>query len=160
MISAVYPVKRQRRKIMSQLELLEDNFEWPGFVLTGVSSLAITLGDEGPNFQILDFLDLSGTTSVNIHSLGDPAGNNFLKQLAETTNNLITVTISGSETFQLGSFKGACTSNLGDGVVTDTFATAASPTAPPSCQVASSSPRRLAAATSQWLILQGAVQIR
>jgi hypothetical protein len=74
----------------------------------------------------LQFLVLSGTTSVSIASTGAAGGINFLHQLAETTNNLTTVTITGAESLDLGSAAG--TINTGDGVVTDINATASLPT--------------------------------
>jgi hypothetical protein len=126
MISAVYQVNAEE-EIMSHLTLQGDNFTWPGFSLLGESSLAITLDETGiGNFNELDFLILSGTTTVSIGSVGNTAGFNQLSQLAETTNNLSTVTISGSEDFNLGSSTNH--SNSGDGVVTDIAATAAAPT--------------------------------
>jgi hypothetical protein len=112
---------------MSHLTLQGDNFTWPGFSLLGESSLAITLDETGiGDFNILAFLVLSGTTSVSIASTGTPSGENIFPQLAEKTNDLTTVTISGSESFNLGDTTGH--SNSGDGVVTDIAATAASPT--------------------------------
>jgi hypothetical protein len=114
---------------MGHLILQGNNFTWPGFSLLGESSLAITMDETGAgHFNILDFLVLSGTTSVSIASNGVTlgGGQNILSQLAETTNNLTTVTISGSEDFVLG--KATLQSNSGDGVVTDIGATAASPT--------------------------------
>ena len=68
---------------------------------------------------------LSGTTTVNIASIGVVAGVNVLDQLAEKNNVLTTVTISGSEQFNLGS-SGAPSNR--EGVVTDIAATAAFPT--------------------------------
>jgi hypothetical protein len=109
---------------MGHLILEEDNFTWPGLSLLGESSLALTLEDVGIGFNKLLFLVLSGTTSVSIGSTG--FGSNLLDQLAETTNNLTTVTIRGSQNFSLGSSNG--NSNSGDGVVTDIAARAASPT--------------------------------
>ena len=111
---------------MGHLILQRDNFMWPGFSLLGESSLAITMDDTGVNFQRLDFMVLSGTTSVSIASTGTPGGVNILPQLAETTNNLTTVTLSGSEEFALGFTTHQ--SNSSDGVVTDIAAAAASPT--------------------------------
>jgi hypothetical protein len=92
---------------MSQLILQGQgqNFTWPGFSLLGESSLAITLDDTGA-FQVLDFLVLSGTTSVGIGSDGLPLGENLIHQLVETTNDLTTVTIRGSVFFDLGSTSG------------------------------------------------------
>jgi hypothetical protein len=112
---------------MGHLILQEDNFTWPGFSLLGESSLAITMDDPGPNFQLLDFLVLSGTTSVSIGSSGVTNGVNVLDQLAENNNVLTTVTISGSEPFRNVPLltKGI---NSVDGVVTDIAATANSPT--------------------------------
>jgi hypothetical protein len=78
------------------------------------------------NINELDFLILSGTTTVSIGSVGNTAGLNLLFQLAETDNSLTTVTISDSEDFNLGSPTNL--SNSGDGIVTDIAATATSPT--------------------------------
>jgi hypothetical protein len=90
------------------------------------SSLAITLDDTGTLGFRLDFLTLSGTTSVSIASTGLVGGDNAIRQVIETTNNLTTVTISGAEEFFLrGEFN---QSNSMDGVVTDIAATAATPT--------------------------------
>ena len=111
---------------MGHLILQGDNFTWPGFSLLGEPNLAITLDETGPSEpQILPFLVLSGTTSVSIGSTGAANGQNFIHQLLETTNNLTTVTISGSEAFGLGGGTGR--SNSGDGVVTDIDASATSP---------------------------------
>ena len=110
---------------MGHLILQGDNFTWPGFSLLGETSLALTLDETGTgDVNVLDFLVLSGTTSVSIASTG--VGFNSLHQLAEKTNDLTTVTISGSEPFGLGSI--SADSNAADGVVTDIAATAASPT--------------------------------
>ena len=103
-----------------------DNIFIRGFSLPGTGSLAITFDDTGTNGLTLDFLILSGTTSVSIASTGATGGFNVLPQLAETNNNLTKVTISGSKSFILGSSTGH--SNNGDGVVTDIAATATSPT--------------------------------
>jgi hypothetical protein len=112
---------------MGHLTLQGANFVWPGFSLLGESSLAITLDETGiGNFNGLDFLILSGTTTVSIGSVGTTAGLNRFSQLAETDNSLTTVTIGDSEDFALGS--GPQQSNSGDGVVTDIAATATSPT--------------------------------
>jgi hypothetical protein len=86
--------------------------------------------DESPlmttdNFHGIDRLVLKGTTSVSIASNGFSGGFHVLHQLEEKDNVLTTVTISGPEDFNLGS---QANSNLGDGVVTDIAATAASPT--------------------------------
>ena len=62
---------------------------------------------------------------MNIASIGVVAGVNVLDQLAEKNNVLTTVTISGSEQFNLGS-SGAPSNR--EGVVTDIAATAAFPT--------------------------------
>ena len=112
---------------MGHLILQEDNFSWPGFSLLGESSLAITMDDPGPNFQLLDFLVLSGTTSVSIASTGTPSGVNVLDQLAENNNVLTTVTISGSEPFRNLPLLTKSINSV-DGVVTDIAATANSPT--------------------------------
>ena len=112
---------------MGHLILQGDNFTWPGFSLLGETSLAITFDETGiGHINELDFLVLSGTTSVSIGSSGVTNGVNGLFQLAEKDNVLTTVTISGSESFSLGSLAG--NSNAGDGVVTDIAATATSPT--------------------------------
>ena len=103
-----------------------DNLSVPGFTLPGTGSLAITFNDTGTSGLTLDFLVLSGTPSVSIASAGAAGGSNFLGQLDDTTNNLTTVTLSGSESFVLG--LATFHANTGDGVVTDIDATAASPT--------------------------------
>ena len=64
---------------------------------------------------LINYLFLSGTTSVSIHSSGEAGGFNELPQLAEANNVLTTVTLKGSELFILGSPSGD--SNAGDGVV-------------------------------------------
>ena len=111
---------------MSHLTLQGDNFSWPGFSLLGESSLAITLDETGiGNFNELDFLILSGTTTVSIGSVGNAGGLNRLSQLAETDNSLTTVTISDSEDFVLGFSTNH--SNSGDGVVTDIGCTTCQP---------------------------------
>jgi hypothetical protein len=111
-------------EIMGHLILQGNNTVYPGFALLGESSLAITLEVTGMgSFNDLPFLVLSGTTSVSIAASG---GNNFFTQLAETTNNLTTVTINSSEGFVFGA--ATFLSNNGDGVVTDIAATATSPT--------------------------------
>jgi hypothetical protein len=118
----------QREEIMGHLVLQGDNTTYPGFSLLGESTLTITFDEIGPvpDGLILPFLVLSGTTSVNIGSVGTAGAFNFLEQLEEKTNVLTTVTISGSVFFELGS--GAGHSNVGDGVVTDIAATATLPT--------------------------------
>jgi hypothetical protein len=103
-----------------------DNIMRPGVTLAGTGSLAITFDDTGNMGNTLDFLVLSGTTPVTIDSTGVTLGRNELLQLAETTNNPTKVIIKGSESFLLGNILGL-SSNLGDGVVTDIAATAASP---------------------------------
>jgi hypothetical protein len=109
-----------------------DNIVHRGVTLPGTGSLAITFDETGTvigDVNELSFLVLSGgTTSVNIASTGTQftPGQNELPQIAETSNNLTTVTISGSVPFILGSETGV--SNSGDGVVTDIAAKAASPT--------------------------------
>jgi hypothetical protein len=90
---------------MSHLTLQGDNFSWPGFSLLGESNLAITLDETGIGFNELDFLVLRGTTTVSIGSVGNTGGINRLSQLADTDNSLITVTISDSEGFVLGSYQ-------------------------------------------------------
>jgi len=111
---------------MSVLALQGFGFTYPGFSLLGESSLSVDFDLTGPGGLGLEWLFLSGTTSVNIHSAGTPGGENNLDQLLEKNNDLTTVTISGSEHFILGSTLGL--SNVDDGVVTDVAATAASPT--------------------------------
>jgi hypothetical protein len=112
---------------MGHLILQGDNTTFPGFSLLGENSLAITFDQTGGLFNDLEFLVLSGTTSVSIASTGVPLfGLNDLLQLAEKTNDLTAVTISGSEFLELGKISGQ--SNSGDGVVTDIAAAATSPT--------------------------------
>ena len=112
---------------MGHLILQGDDTVYPGFSLFGESSLAITLNAGGAgDYNILGFLVLNGTTSVSISSTGVFSGENILLQLAENTNNLTTVTISGPEIFELG--QTPTNSNSGDGVVTDIAAAATSPT--------------------------------
>ena len=116
---------------MSHLILQGDNTNWPGFSLLGESSLAITFDETGSGFGAfnqLPFLVLSGTTSVSIASTGGnlPTTSNGLLQPEEMTNNLTTVTISGSKHFFLGISTDHA--NSGDGVVTDIAASATSPT--------------------------------
>jgi hypothetical protein len=113
---------------MGHLILQGDNIAYPGFSLLGESSLAITFDDTGTNFLALDFLVLSGTTSVSIDSTGTfgAKSSNAFTQLAETNNDLATVTISGPVSIFLGTL--FSNSNAGDGVVTDTAARATSPT--------------------------------
>jgi hypothetical protein len=82
---------------MSHLILQGDNTMWPGFSLLDESSLVITLDETGTagHFNILDFLVLSGTTSVNIASTGvfGAGAFNDILQLEEKDNVLTTVTI-------------------------------------------------------------------
>jgi hypothetical protein len=113
---------------MAHLILQGNHTEWDGFSLLGESGLVITMDETGiglGDFIELRFLVLSGTTSVSIASAG-AGGPNEILQLAEKDNVLTTVTISGSEIFNLGVGNGQ--SNNGDGVVTDIAATATSPT--------------------------------
>jgi hypothetical protein len=110
---------------MSHLTLEGDNVTYNPIGLVGDSSLALTLDDTGTLGFGVEFLGLSGTTSVSIGSVG-AGGFTDLHQLADFNNTLTTVTISGSEAFDLGSNTGH--SNNGDGVVTDIAAKAASPT--------------------------------
>jgi hypothetical protein len=117
---------------MGHLILQGDNTTYPGFSLLDESSLAITMDETGVSqfdLNTLDFLVLSGATSVSIASSGlaPPPGGNFIHQLAETTNNLTTVTISGAERFLLGE-QVVGNSNSDDGVVTDIAATASKAT--------------------------------
>jgi hypothetical protein len=58
---------------MGHLVLQGDNTTYPGFSLLGESNLAITMDETGIamfDFNRLDFLVLSGTTSVSIESRG------------------------------------------------------------------------------------------
>jgi hypothetical protein len=115
---------------MGHLILQGTNTDYPGFSLLGESSLAITMDETGNamfDHNTLAFLILSGTTTVSITSNGLAPGDNFIGQLVETTNNLTTVTISGSEQFFLGQHS-PFDSNSDDGVVTDIAATATLPT--------------------------------
>ncbi len=114
---------------MGKLILQGNDTDYPGFSLLGETTLAIKFDETGSSndFNRLEFLDLSGTTSVSIASTGVVGGfGNLLFQLEENNNVLTTVTISGSEHFNLGVRNGH--NNSGDGVVTDIAATAASPT--------------------------------
>jgi hypothetical protein len=117
-----------REEVMSHLILKGDNTTCPGFSLLGENTLSITFDETGGALHLLElrYLVLSRTTSVNIASTGTPGGFDFLRQLAENDDVLTTVTISGSERFELGLLTGQ--SNSGDGVVTDIAATATSPT--------------------------------
>jgi hypothetical protein len=124
-LSAVNQINA-KEGIMSHLTLRGDNFSWPGFSLLGESSLAITLDATGSGFNELDFLILSGTTTVSIGSVGNTGRFNSLSQLEEMDNSLTTVTISDSEALLLGS--STFNANSGDGVVTDIAARATSPT--------------------------------
>ena len=113
---------------MGHLILQGDNTVYPGFSLLGENSLSLTFDETGGfgHFLELPFLVLSGTTSVSIASTGAIGGVNMLEQVAEKTNDLTTLTLSGSETIALGLDTGH--SNNDDGVVTDIGATAFSPT--------------------------------
>jgi hypothetical protein len=111
---------------MSHLTLEGDNVTYNPIGLAGDSSLAVSLVDTGTLGFGVEFLGLRGTTSVGIGSIGGGGGSTELHQLADFNNALITVTISGSEPFFLGT--GSNHSNTGDGVVTDIAATATSPT--------------------------------
>jgi hypothetical protein len=123
-------ISTQREEIMGRLILQGTNTDYLGFSLLGESSLVITMDETGSGFlqfNTLDFLVLSGTTSVTIASTGGINGTNELPQLAEKNNVLTTVTINGAEDLKLGSFTTGH-ANSGDAVVTDIAATAASPT--------------------------------
>jgi hypothetical protein len=115
---------------MGNLILKGNGTEFPGFSLLGETTLVITMDElstVGLEPNLLDFLVLSGTTSVTIASTGAFGnGQNILNQLEETNNKLTTVTINGGEDLKLGSPTGHA--NSGDGFVTDIAATAASPT--------------------------------
>jgi hypothetical protein len=111
---------------MSHLTLEGDGVTYNPITLLGDSSLALTLVDTGTLFFAVEFLGLSGTTSVGIDSRGTAGGATELNQLADFNNALTTVTVGGSEFFQLGLLSGH--SNTGDGVVTDIAARATSPT--------------------------------
>ena len=94
------------------------------------TTLLITMDEVGTvqfSFDLLDFLVLSGTTSVTIASTGAINGTNEITQIAEKNNVLTTVTINGGEDLRLGSFTSGH-ANSGDAFVTDIAATAASPT--------------------------------
>ena len=86
---------------MGHLILQGDNTQLNGFSLLGESTLAITF-DDALIASVLDFLVLSGTTSVSIASNGFSGGIHGVRQLEEKDNVLTTVTISGSESFVLG----------------------------------------------------------
>jgi hypothetical protein len=107
---------------MSHLTLEGDNVTYSAIGLYGDSSLALTLADTGTLGFGVDFVGLTGTTSVGIGVVGSVE----LHQLADFNNTLTTVTISGSDPFVLGLQLAAA--NSSDGVVTDIAATAASPT--------------------------------
>jgi hypothetical protein len=110
---------------MSHLTLEGDGVTYNPITLLGDSSLTLTLFDTGTLGFGVEFLGLSGTTSVGIGSVG-AGGRTVLHQLADDGNALTTVTISGSEFFELGAVTFG--SNSGDGVVTDINAHATSPT--------------------------------
>jgi len=101
---------------MAHLYLQGDGYTYNGLGLFGESSPLISFQENGTAGLSLNYLALSGTTSVSIRSAGDAGGHNALPQLGEETNVLTTVTLKGSEPFILGSPVG--TSNAGDGVVT------------------------------------------
>jgi len=104
-------------EIMTTLVIANDDIDLNGITLLDISSLAVTFDETGTHFNVLDFLVLSGATSVSIASnVATSGGSNALPQLAETDNALTTVTIKGAEKFVLGA---TGTSNVGDGVVTD-----------------------------------------
>jgi hypothetical protein len=111
---------------MSHLILQGDKIIYHGLLLLDENNLAVKLNDTGSNFLVLDFLILSGTASIQIASSGAASGTNVLGQLAEMNNKLTTVTINGSVSFFLGGTGNQA--NSADGVVTDTAATATSPT--------------------------------
>jgi hypothetical protein len=109
---------------MSHLTLEGDNVTYNPIGLAGDGSVAITLLDTGTLGFGVEFLGLTGTTSARIGSVGTFTE---LHQLADFSNTLTTVTISGSEAFLLGG--STIQSNSSDGVVTDIAAKAASATA-------------------------------
>jgi hypothetical protein len=111
---------------MTDLTLSGDNTTHPGVSLLGDSSVALTLDDTGTLGFGLAYLDLSDTKSLSIASTGASGGDDVLAQVDETANDLPTVTITGSELLYLGHQTGEA--NSGDGVVTDSDATATKPT--------------------------------
>ena len=80
---------------MGHLILQGDGISYHGFSLLSESSLAVTFDETGTSGLVLDFLVLSGTTTVGIASThtGAIGGYNYVEQLAEKTNDLTTVTI-------------------------------------------------------------------
>jgi hypothetical protein len=86
---------------MSHLTLQGDNVTYNPIGLAGDSTLALTLVDTGTLGFGVEFLQLSGTTSVGIGVVG--GGSVDLHQLADSNNTLTTLTIDGSEAFVLGS---------------------------------------------------------
>jgi hypothetical protein len=114
---------------MSHLTLEGDNVTYNPIGLAGDGSVAITLDDTGTLGFAVEFLGLTGTTSVGVGNVAGAGGSTELRQLADFDNTLTTVTISGSDTFALGKVTGA--SNSGDGLVTDIAAKAASLTRDP-----------------------------
>ncbi len=98
-----------------------------GHTLAPDSSLTATFDaiGFGVSNTTLNYLNVTNDTTVNIVSESAPfvtGGTNTLYQLAETNNDLTTVTITGSQNFVLGHEYQV--GNAGDGVVTDIDATA------------------------------------
>jgi len=112
---------------MGHLTRSGDDANYVPVSVLGESSLAITLDDTGTKGLGLQAVTLSGTTSVSIASSGVGGGGfTKLSQLDEKDNVLTTVTITGSEAFRFGS--PTTDANSGDGVVTESAATATAPT--------------------------------
>jgi hypothetical protein len=103
-----------------------DNGTAPGYTAVPSSNLTVTFDDTGTGSSsyTLGYLTVINYTSVTINSncaSSVTGGANNLHQLAETDNDLTTVTIKGSQNFNLGSTAGG-EANADDGVVTDTGA--------------------------------------
>jgi hypothetical protein len=117
---------------MTSLLFQGDNVQEIGDTLAPSSSLTVTFNDTGSGVSdfVLGYLDATNDTTVTINSDRDSSvtgGYNQLGQLSETNNDLTTVTITGSQQFQLG-LTSHGDPNVDDGVVTDTSATAIWPT--------------------------------